>query len=215
MSKRSVAHVVGDSSDTTAGTSVAARLAFILSAVMTPAAVATAAMAVVTWWSESGWRALVHFGVMFLTGTVFGMGLSYVRARRKGLADIHIHERRDRPGFFALCVVAAAVGLGVLALMGTATVLLVFMGAYAVCLGVIALTSLVAKPSVHCATMTAFTGALLVVEPRTVPFAAVGLAALVWARLYRKRHTPAECAFGIVIGAAIVAAAYLVWRSLS
>ena len=114
-----------------------------------------------------------------------------------------------------MCAVAAAVGWGVLLVAGASTGLLGFMGAYCVCLGVIALTTLVSKPSVHCATMAAFTGALLIVEPIGAAFAGAGLAALVWARLYRQRHTLVQCAFGIAIGAAIVAVAYLVWQRLT
>jgi hypothetical protein len=195
--------------------SVPARLALALSAAMTPALVATAAMVLIAWRFESGWRAAGYFGVMVAFGTVFGMGLAVVRARTKGVADMHIHERRDRPPFFAACAAAAAVGWGVLLASKAPTGLLVFMGAYGVCLGVIALTTLVSKPSVHCATMAAFAGALLIVQPVAAPAATVALAALTWARLYRKRHTLWQCVFGIAIGAAIVAAAYLVWQRLA
>lgn len=202
---------LGNASSTT----WAARLAFALSALMSPVFVATAAMALIAWESASGRRAPASFGVMVAFGSAFGTGLAYVRARRKGLRDLHIHERRDRPGFFAACMAAALVGGLLLRVMRAPMGVLVFMGAYAACLGVIALTTLVTKPSVHCATMAAFTGALLIVEPVAVPFAAVGLGALVWARLYRGRHSLVQCAFGVAIGAAIVAAAYLVWRGLA
>jgi hypothetical protein len=195
--------------------SIPARLALALSAAMTPALVATATMALIVWRFETGWRAIGFFALMGAFGSVFGMALAVIRARRKGVADVHIHERRDRPGFFAACAVAAAFGWGMLLVVGASIGLLVFMGAYCVCLGVIALTTLVSKPSVHCATMAAFTGALLIVEPIGAVFAGAGLAALIWARLYRKRHTLAQCVFGIVIGAAIVAIAYLVWRQLA
>ncbi len=195
--------------------SLAGRLAFLLSAIMTPALTATETMALITWRFESGWRAAGCFGVMLLFGSVFGIALAVVRTRRKGLADIHISERRDRPGFFAACLGAAAVGWGVLLVAGARAPLLIFMAAYCGCLGVIALTTLLTKPSVHCATMAAFAGALLIVRPVFVPVAAIGLTALVWARLYRKRHTLPQCVFGIAIGAVTVAAAYIAWKYLT
>ncbi|MBN1919502.1 MAG: hypothetical protein JW889_16515 [Verrucomicrobia bacterium] len=191
-----------------------ARLAFALSAVMSPVFVATAAMALAVLKFTSGAAALSSLVVMVVFGSAFGMALAYVRARRKGLSDLHIHERRDRPGFFLLCMAAALAGEAVLAVMRSPVGVLVFMGAYAACLGLIALTTLATKPSVHCATMTAFAGALLVVEPIGVPFAAAGLVGLVWARLHRRRHTLAQCLYGIAIGVATVAGAYLVWRAL-
>ena len=190
-------------------------MAFVLSAGMSPAFVAVAATALIAWEFAVGSKALGYFAVMVLFGSVFGVGLAYRRARRKGTCDLHIHERRDRPGFFALCMGAALVGEALLVVISAPVGLLVFMGAYAACLGVIALITLVTKPSVHCATMAAFTGALLVLEPLAVPFAAAGLAGLVWARLVRRRHTLAQCLFGIAIGATVVAASYLVWRALT
>jgi hypothetical protein len=196
--------------------SLADRLALALSAAMTPAVTATATTALVAWRFESGRRAAALFCVMALFGTVFGMALAVARARRKGLRNLHIHERADRPGFFGVCAAAAAVGWGVLLAAGAPTALLVFMGAYGACLGVIALTTLAAKPSVHCAAMAALTGALGVVRA-ALPFvllAAVGLAALAWARVHRKRHTPLECLFGVLIGAAAVAVGMLVWKWL-
>jgi len=191
--------------------SVPARLAFLLSAVMTPAVTATATLALIVWEFASGMRGAVYFGIMMVFGPLFGMGLAVVRARRKGLTDLHITERRDRPGFFAACFGAAAVGWGVLLAAGAPRALLVFMAAYGACVGAIAVITLATKPSVHCATMAAFAGALLIVRPIYVPVAAVGLGALMWARLYRKRHTAWQCVLGMVIGAATVAAAYAVW----
>jgi hypothetical protein len=192
---------------------VAARLAWLLSALMAPAIVATAATALIAWEFASGWRALASFALMFAFGSLFGMGLAYVRARRKGLTDLHIRERRDRPPFFGIGMAAAAAGFVVLWIAGAPLGVVVFMGAYAACLGLIAVVTLLTKPSVHCATMAAFTGALLIVEPLGAPFAAVGLVGLVWARVHRRRHTFFQCVLGIVIGAGIVAAAYAVWRS--
>ncbi len=194
---------------------IAARLALALSAAMTPALTATAALALITWRFESGWRAAGFFALTLLFGSAFGTVLAVVRARWKGLADVHIAERRDRPAFFAACAGVAAVGWAVLALVGAPLPLLVLMAAYGACLGAIALTTLVTKPSVHCAAMAALAGALLIVRPVFVPVAVAGLAALTWARLYRRRHTLWECLLGTAIGAATVAAAYLALKLLT
>ncbi len=133
--------------------------------------------------------------------------------RRGHVGDMHLARREQRAGPFLAALASGAVGVGLLHLV-RAPGELVALGAVYVVVG-LALTviSLRWKISVHVAVYAACIVALALIGYPDALYALLGVPAVLWARVYRGRHTPAQGIAGALLGVAVTPLVY--WGALA
>jgi hypothetical protein len=154
--------------------------------------------------SGAGWAALT---LVIVTG--IPLAYLWIGRKRGWVGDMEMTRRSDRPRFivvslssdvFALLVLWAAHGPHLL----TVIVLTYF------CLAVTMLTiSSFWKISLHMAGVGGFSTALLFVFGLPALLAFLSLPLVAWARLHRRKHTPAQLAAGAIAGALVTALVFI------
>jgi hypothetical protein len=132
--------------------------------------------------------------------------------RRRQLTDHHVRLRAQRPVPVLIGVASVVVGLVLLILFGAPRELVALLGAMVAGLAVSTLVTLFWKVSIHAAvtagtlviTVLVFGPALLVLAPVVLLVA--------WARVATGDHTLAQAAVGVVLGGAIAAVCFSLWR---
>jgi hypothetical protein len=136
---------------------------------------------------------------------VTGIPLAYLRIglRRGWVSDIELTRREERPRFILVSLVSDLLALGLLRLVNAPHLLSALVLTY-LCLAVVMFTiSNFWKISMHMAGVGGFSTALVFVFGAAAGWAFLSLPLVAWARLRRRKHTPAQLAAGAVAGIAI------------
>ena len=151
-------------------------------------------------WAGMGWALLA---LLLLTG----IPLAYILiGMRKGwVSDLELSHREERPRFILVSLSSDLLALAVLWLGGAPRMIWTLALVYA-CLGVTMFTiSNFWKISLHLVTVSGFSTLLVYVFGPGAWWTFLSLPLVAWARLHRKKHTPAQLLAGAVLGAAITA----------
>jgi len=147
-----------------------------------------------------GWALLA---LLLLTG----IPLAYILiGMRKGwVSDLELSHREERPRFILVSFSSDLLALAVLWLGGAPRMIWTLALVYA-CLGVTMFTiSNFWKISLHLVTVSGFSTLLVYVFGPGAWWTFLSLPLVAWARLHRKKHTPAQLLAGAVLGATITA----------
>lgn len=139
----------------------------------------------------------------------FAGGLPYaillLGIRRGHLGDRHIRERSERPTMMAIGLVSVTVGLLLTWWLGAPRALFALVAAMLAGIAVTLAITAFWKISIHTAT-AAGTLAVLVIEFGPALWATLAIvAALAWARVVLRDHTPAQVTAGAVVGFGVAA----------
>ncbi len=155
-----------------------------------------------------GWRAGGVNGVLWALLALFiltGFPLVYIwlGIRRGWVGDWELSRRSDRPRFILVSVSSDLLALAVLGFGGAPRLVWLLALIYA-CLGVTMFTiSNFWKISLHMVGVSGFATLLTYVFGPAAAWAFLSLPLVAWARLYRKKHTPAQLVAGALGGALI------------
>nr|WP_290665178.1 hypothetical protein [Ardenticatena sp.] len=157
-------------------------------------------------WYAGGWRGLIWALVALLL--LSGIPLAYLLiGRRRGwVSDLELSNRRERPRFIAVSLASDLLALVVLGVGGAPRLVWTFALIYA-CLGVsMLLISSVWKISLHMVSVAGFATVLTYVFGIWGTLLYGALLPVAWARLERRKHTPAQLVAGALAGVFIPAA---------
>ncbi len=151
-------------------------------------------------WRTGGWQG-VGWAVLALL-LLTGIPLAYIWiGQRKGwVSDWELTHRDERPRFILVSLSSDLLTLLLLGLGGAPRLLWLLALIYA-CLGVtmFAISSFW-KISLHMVGVSGFSTVLVYVFGPAIWWAFLSLPLVAWARLYRKKHTPAQLLAGAVGG---------------
>ena len=162
-----------------------------------------------------GWRAGGIYGVLWAFVALFiltGFPLAYiwVGIRRGWVGDWELSRRSDRPRFILVSLSSDLFALLVLGVGGAPRLVWVLALIYA-CLGLTMFTiSNFWKISLHMVGVSGFATLLTYVFGPAAAWTFLSLPVVAWARLYRKKHTPAQLVAG-ALGGALITTLVLVW----
>jgi hypothetical protein len=152
-------------------------------------------------WPGMGWALLA---LLMLTGIPFAYMV--VGMRRGWVSDMELSHREERPRFIAVSLSSDLLALGVLWLAGAPRMVWALAAVYA-SLGVITLTvTYFWKISMHMIGVSGFATLLVVLFGPSAWWTFLALPLVAWARLHRKKHTPAQLLAGALLGAGVTAA---------
>lgn len=151
-------------------------------------------------WIESnisglGWAILILI-------IVTGIPLAYlvIGIKRGWVSDMEMTERSERPRFILISLGSDVLALLILHLLHGPHLLSVIVLTY-FCLAITMLTiSRFWKISLHMAGVGGFSTALLYVFGTPAIWAFLSLPLVAWARLHRRKHTPAQLVAGAIAG---------------
>ncbi len=155
-----------------------------------------------------GWKAAGGQGVLWALAALLiltGIPLVYIwlGVRRGWVADWELSRRSDRPRFILVSLSSDILALVVLGLAGAPRLVWLLALIYA-CLGVTMFTiSNFWKISLHMVGVSGFATLLTYVFGPSAAWTFASLPLVAWARLYRRKHTPAQLVAGALGGALI------------
>jgi hypothetical protein len=127
---------------------------------------------------------------------------------RGRISDLHVAIREQRGGPFVATLASGAVGVGLLHAAHAPRQLVALGCVYLVLGGVLALVSLRWKISVHIAVLVAGVTALALIGYPSAFWALLALPVVVWARIYRHKHTLAQVLAPVALGLVVVPLVY-------
>ncbi len=156
-------------------------------------------------WIESdtsglGWATLILI-------IVTGIPLAYlvIGIKRGWVSDMEMTERSERPRFILISLSSDVLALMILRFLHGPHLLSVIVLTY-FCLAITMLTiSSFWKISLHMAGVSGFSTALLYVFGTPAIWAFLSLPLVAWARLHRRKHTPAQLVARAIAGALVTA----------
>ncbi len=151
-------------------------------------------------WQGVGWSLVALF---FLSG----LPLIYILIgmRRGWVSDLELSRREERPRFILVSISSDVLALLILYFGGAPHLIWLLALVYA-CLGVTMFTiSNFWKISLHMVSVGGFATLLVYVFGPSVWWLFLGLPLVAWARLYRRKHTPAQLIAGALGGILITA----------
>jgi len=137
---------------------------------------------------------------------VSGIPLAYLLIGRKRgwISDMELSRREERPLFILISLSSDLLALGILWVANGPHLLSVLIMTY-LCLATVMFTiSIFWKISMHMAGVGGFATALVFVFGAPALWAFLSLPLVAWARLHRRKHTPAQLAAGAIAGIAVV-----------
>ncbi len=161
-------------------------------------------------WSAAGWQG-VGWAVLALL-ILTGLPLAYIwlGLRWGWVSDWELSHRDERPRFILVSLGSDLFALLLLGLGGAPRLLWLLALIYA-CLGLTMFTiSSFWKISLHMVSVSGFSTLLVYVFGPAAWWTFLSLPLVAWARLYRKKHTPAQLLAGAV-GGALITALVLFW----
>jgi hypothetical protein len=193
---------------TTAGTArpLSLSIARILTEVLAPIVLIVGLLfAVAIHASASAWRGVLYGAVT----AFFAGGLPYaimmLGIRRGHLGDRHLSERAERPVMMVIGLVSVTTGLLITWWLGAPRALFALVAAMVAGVAVALAITVFWKISIHTA-CAAGTVAILVIEfGPALWVAAPVVAAVAWARVALRDHTPAQVTAGAMVGFTIAA----------
>ncbi|MDQ7029930.1 MAG: hypothetical protein Q9O62_09235 [Ardenticatenia bacterium] len=163
-------------------------------------------------WQAGGIPGVAWALVAFLILTGFPAAYLVVGRRRGWVSDLELSNRSERPRFIAVSLASDLFALAVLWLGGAPRLVWAFALMYA-CLGATMLViSSFWKISLHMVGVAGFATLLVYTFGPALALSYVALLPVAWARLVRRKHTPAQLVAGAVAGLAITASVLLVVR---
>lgn len=157
---------------------------------------------------------LVWGGICVLSGAVVPFLVVLALWRSRKLTDIHVAVREQRDLPFAAALVSGALGVLTLHQVGAPTPLLALGGVYLANGLVLALISRRWKISVHVGVLTAGIVAISLLGYAAALWALLLVPPVLWARLYRGKHTLLQGVAPVTLCAAVTPVVYeamMVW----
>ena len=156
-------------------------------------------------WSAAGWEGIgwAMLAILILTG----IPLLYIwlGLKRNWVSDWELSQRDERPRFILVSLSSDLLALLLLGLAGAPRLVWVLALVYA-CLGLTMFTiSSFWKISLHMVGVSGFATLLVYVFGPVAGWTFLSLPLVAWARLFRKKHSPAQLLAGAVGGALITA----------
>ena len=136
---------------------------------------------------------------------VTGIPLLYllIGQKRGWVSDMELSRREERPRFILVSLSSDVLALAVLWMTGGPHLLRLIIMTY-FCLAIVMFTvSSFWKISMHMAGVGGFSTALVMVFGAPMLWAFLSLPLVAWARLHRRKHTPAQLVAGALAGALI------------
>ena len=164
-------------------------------------------------WIEAGISGLGWATLILVIVT--GIPLAYLLlGRRLGwVSDLEMTKRSERPRFILVSLSSDLLALLVLRTLGGPFLLTVIVLTY-FCLAITMLSiSSFWKVSLHMAGVSGFSTALLFVFGIPALGAFLSLPLVAWARLRRRKHTPAQLVVGAILGA-LVTTLVFAWKGV-
>lgn len=178
------------------------KISFWVSGIFSPFVILPVVMTVFSWKLTASFE---DFWLFLAISALFMMIVpgAYIawQVKHKKISDLHIKKREERSGVFVVFILGNLITIALYLLMGapvrlTGLALLALLSA-----GIAGIITLRWKISIHLVALstTAVAYALLVKTPYA--WATLGFIPLViWARVYRKRHTLAQSIAGALLG---------------
>jgi len=137
---------------------------------------------------------------------VSGIPLAYLLIGRKRgwISDMELSRREERPLFILISLSSDLLALGILWVANGPHLLSVLIMTYLCLATVMFIISIFWKISMHMAGVGGFATALVFVFGAPALWAFLSLPLVAWARLHRRKHTPAQLAAGAIAGIAVV-----------
>jgi membrane-associated phospholipid phosphatase len=186
----------------TSPSAILTQIAGLISDILCPPALAIPALLIGVWFS--GVTETYSYALLYFAAAVplpVGYFLWLLKTGR--ITDFHLPNRRDRRGPFAVASIASLGGIILLGYLGAPVPFLALLIAVMAEMLVLFLITLAWQISIH----TATAAGLATFAAFTVGSAAIALALLVpavmWARIYLRRHTLAQTVAGCGLGCAI------------
>lgn len=185
------------------------RAARWIAGALTPANVVLALMAYISIKYSDTLLQGIAWWVVALTLVVGVPYLILFRALRRGkIDDRQVVRRSQRPALFAAAAAAVAAALLILFLAGAPQPLVWLIFAMLCGLAAMGLTTTVWKASMHMAVAAGVVAVLFIEQPVAGAVSSLALPVLAWARWRDGRHSAAQLAGGLVIGAAVAGIVY-------
>lgn len=154
-------------------------------------------------WQAGGWRGVGWAVLAFLILTGLPMLYVLVGIRKDWVSDLELSRREDRPRFILVSVSSDILALVLLRWGGAPRLVWALALVYAA-LGVTMFTiSNFWKISLHMVSVSGFATLLVYAFGRWAAVMYLALPLVAWARLYRKKHTPAQLVAGALAGLGI------------
>ena len=161
-------------------------------------------------WAGVGWALLALF---ILTG--FPLAYILLGMRRGWVSDWELSRREERPRFILVSFSSDLLALFILWQAGAPYMIWTLALVYA-CLGVTMFTiSIFWKISLHMVGVSGFSVLLIYVFGPAAWWTLLSLPLVAWARLYRKKHTPAQLVAGAVLSALLTAIVLFITNPLA
>ncbi|NOY98531.1 MAG: phosphoesterase PA-phosphatase, partial [Chloroflexi bacterium] len=159
-------------------------------------------------WQADGWRGVGWSLIALLI--LSGLPLIYILLglRRGWVSDLELSHREERPRFILVSISSDILALAILYFGGAPRLVWILALTYA-CLGLTMFTiSNFWKISLHMVGVSGFSTMLVYIFGFGAWWTFLSLPLVAWARLYRKKHTPAQLLAGALGGSLITAAVF-------
>ena len=154
-------------------------------------------------WIESGISGLGWAALILIIVTGIPLAYLTIGIKRGWVSDMEMTKRSERPRFILISLSSDVLALLILHILHGPHLLSVIVLTY-FCLAITMLTiSSFWKISLHMAGVSGFATALLYVFGYPAIWAFLSLPLVAWARLHRRKHTPAQLVAGAIAGALI------------
>jgi len=161
-------------------------------------------------WEAAGWPGVAWSLVAVLILTGLPLAYILIGMRRGWVSDLELSRREDRPRFILVSLSCDVLALVVLGRGGAPYALWLFALIYA-SLGVTMFTiSNFWKISLHMVSVGGFSTVLVYAFGPAAWWTFLSLPVVAWARLYRKKHTPAQLIAGAT-GGIVITSLILFW----
>ena len=151
-------------------------------------------------WAGVGWALLA---LVMLTG--FPLAYMLIGLRRGWVSDMELSHREERPRFILVSLSSDLLALGGLWRAGAPRTIWALAAVYAT-LGITTFTvTNFWKISMHMIGVSGFATLLVFVFGPGAWWTFLALPLVAWARLHRKKHTPAQLVAGALVGAGVTA----------
>lgn len=176
------------------------KLAFIISLVLSPFVLAPVFLCILcAKFSTSTQDFIKYLGITVFFSTVVPLLNACIAVKLKLITDIHVADLKQRKEPFVVGLISMLMGTGTLYLV-KAPMEFVHLGIVMTGIGIIFfLVSLYWKISMHLAIMTGMITTLAILVDVQYGAALFLLPALIWARIYRKRHSFYQGLAGILL----------------
>ncbi len=156
-------------------------------------------------WEVAGWQGVAWSLLALFILTGIPLAYILIGMRRGWVSDLELSHREERPRFIVVSVSSDLLALLILYL-GDAPHMIWQLALVYACLGLTMFTiSNFWKISLHMVSVGGFATLLVYVFGPSVWWLFLGLPLVAWARLYRRKHTPAQLIAGALGGILITA----------